>query len=94
MRIAFLSFVLSLLACATFMADAQEHATQFGTDSYAALGAYRGLVEEHALGIIRALRIIADTTEAKSSKEGEYRPLLTWHLFPSETASPPKLFEI
>jgi hypothetical protein len=76
MRVAFLPVVLFILACTPFRADAQRHATQFGIDSYAALGAYRGLVEEHTLGILRALRIIADTTEAKSSKEAEYRPLL------------------
>jgi hypothetical protein len=34
------------------------------------------MVEEHTEGIIRDLRIIAGTSEAKSGKEDLYKPLL------------------
>lgn len=55
---------------------AEEPSKHFGPDAHAALGAYRGMVEEHTEGILRDLRIIVDTTEAKSAKEREYKPLL------------------
>ncbi len=55
---------------------AEENSNHFGPDAYAALGAYRGLVEEHAEGILRDLRIIAETSEARSGKEELYKPLL------------------
>lgn len=57
-------------------AHAEEHSNHFGPDAHAALGAYRGMVEEHAEGIVRDLRIIADTSEAKSGKQELYKPLL------------------
>jgi methyl-accepting chemotaxis protein len=49
----------------------------FGTDAKVAIGAYRGMVEEHAEGIVRALRIIANTSEARSAKWDEIKPLLS-----------------
>ena len=55
---------------------AETSSPHFGPDAHVALGAYRGMVEEHAEGIIRALRVIADTSEAQSAKTEEYRPLL------------------
>jgi methyl-accepting chemotaxis protein len=51
--------------------------TRFSEDARVALGAYRGMVEEHISGIRRALRIIADTPEAKTGKWEECKPLLT-----------------
>lgn len=60
-----------------FSLQGQEPSKYFSADAHAALGAYRGMVEEHTEGILRDLRIIADTAEAKSTKEAEYRPLLT-----------------
>lgn len=53
----------------------------FGSDARVAIGAYRGMVEEHAEGIVRALRIIANTSEARSGKWEEIKPLL--HLLSS-----------
>ena len=49
----------------------------FGSDARAALGTYRGLVEEHAQGVVRALRVIASTSEARSTKWDQVKPLLT-----------------
>lgn len=62
------------LTSRTVLAD--ETANHFGPDAHAALGAYRGMVEEHAEGVIRDLRIIADTSEAKSGNQELYKPLL------------------
>lgn len=49
---------------------------QPSTLAHAARGTYRGMVEEHTEGIVRYLRIIADTSEARSCKEELYKPLL------------------
>jgi methyl-accepting chemotaxis protein len=49
----------------------------FGSDARVALGAYRGMVEEHAQGVVRALRVIASTSEARSAKWDQVKPLLT-----------------
>lgn len=65
-----------ILGLSPLTLQSQEPTKHFGPDAYAALGAYRGMVEEHAEGILRDLRIIADTTEARSAKESEYKPLL------------------
>lgn len=48
----------------------------FGTDAHVAVSAYRGMVEEHAEGIVRALRIIASTDEARSGDWEKIKPLL------------------
>lgn len=49
----------------------------FGSDARVAIGAYRGMVEEHAEGVVRALRVIASTSEARSAKWDQVKPLLT-----------------
>ncbi len=51
--------------------------SHFSSDARVALGAYRGMVEEHAEGIVRALRIIANTTEAKSGTWEALKSVLT-----------------
>lgn len=48
----------------------------FGTDAHVAVSAYRGMVEEHAEGIVRALRIVASTDEARSGDWEKIKPLL------------------
>jgi hypothetical protein len=48
----------------------------FSSDARVAIGAYRGMVEEHVEGIVRALRVIADTSEAKSGSWDQVKPLL------------------
>lgn len=55
---------------------AQADSTQVSLDAKAALGAYRGLVEEHVTGIRRALRVIAESPEARSALWERCGPLL------------------
>lgn len=55
---------------------AQENSPYFSADAQLALGAYRGIVEEHIAGIRRALKVIADSTEAKSGSWEQSGPLL------------------
>jgi hypothetical protein len=50
---------------------------RFGPDAQVALGAYRGMVEEHIEGVARTLRVLADTEEARSGAWSEIKPLLT-----------------
>lgn len=72
----------------------EEPAPPFTADSYVALGAYRGMVEEHASGILRSLHVLAESNELRSAKEVEFKPMLsrfsedlptdatTWFVFP------------
>jgi hypothetical protein len=53
-----------------------ETPPQFGPDARAALGAFRGVVEEHVTGIRRALRIVAESPEARSADWAKIGPLL------------------
>lgn len=57
--------------------DVQAPPPYFSADAHAALGAYRGMVEEHTKGILHSLRLIADSSEAKSGKAEQYKRLLT-----------------
>jgi methyl-accepting chemotaxis protein len=50
---------------------------RFNSEAHTALSAYRGMVEEHILGVAHALRIIANSSEARSAKWDEVNPLLT-----------------
>jgi hypothetical protein len=63
--------------CFVVPANAVERPSHFGDHSRAALGAYRGTVEEHVAGIRRALRVISATTEARSGSWEQCGPLLT-----------------
>lgn len=67
---------LWLAAAARHAVGQQNSNTHCQADALAALGAYRGLVEEHIGGIRRALRIIADSDEAKSGTWEKCSPLL------------------
>lgn len=49
---------------------------QFSPEAQAALGAYRGLVEEHISGVLHSLRLIAQSGEAKSRGWEGSKPLL------------------
>ena len=77
MRSSLLTLAFTLTLFIPLPLKAEVPATLFGDDAHAALGAYRGMVEEHAEGILHSLRIIADSSEAKSAKEEEFKPLLT-----------------
>ncbi|MFN5063067.1 MAG: cache domain-containing protein [Pseudomonadota bacterium] len=49
---------------------------RFGPDAQVALGAYRGMVEEHVDGVIRTLRVLTNTSEARSGSWEQIKPLL------------------
>lgn len=49
---------------------------RFTRDAHAALGVYRGMVEEHIEGVVRTLRVLADTDEARSASWSAIQPLL------------------
>jgi hypothetical protein len=53
-----------------------EPTTQFSPDSHAALGAFRGMVEEHVQGVMRTLRVIAESNEAKSGNWESLKPIM------------------
>ena len=94
MRTAISLFVGLVISCVPLSGRAQENGNRFGPEVHAALGAYRGMVEEHIEGTLRSLRIIAETTETRSGKEELYKPLLirlsenlptdatTWYVLP------------
>lgn len=63
--------------CLLLRIAAAESSSHFGDGARAALGAYRGTVEEHVAGIRRALRVISATTEARSGSWDQCGPLLT-----------------
>jgi hypothetical protein len=58
-----ISFVVGLfISVAAVAAQAENNSNHFGPDAHAALGAFRGMVEEHTEEVLRSLRIIADTS--------------------------------
>jgi len=76
MRLAITILLTSLLGLFTHTAQCEMPSPHFAIDAHAALGAYRGMVEEHTHGIVQSLRIIAETDEAKSAQQERYKPLL------------------
>lgn len=80
-----LTFFISLFVIANPLAshaqapafDVHAPTPHFSADAHAALGAYRGMVEEHTKGILHALRLIANSSEAKSGKADQFKRLLT-----------------
>jgi len=76
MRALLLYIVATCVSYLPAAVSAVEPPRGFGSDARAALGAYRGMVEEHVDGIHRELRIIAASSEAKSGKWEELKPLL------------------
>jgi methyl-accepting chemotaxis protein len=76
MRSIFLTLAGVFMSFLPIAVRAEEASPHFGADAHAALGAYRGMVEEHTEGVLRTLRIIADSAEAKSGKEDQFKPIL------------------
>jgi hypothetical protein len=70
------SVVPGIEARAQYVGTEVQASPQFGPDAHAALGAYRGMVEEHTQGILNSLRILAASTQARSGNEEQYKPLL------------------
>lgn len=91
--VCFVALSLSTIARAD-LTRGESLSRHFGPDAHMALGAYRGMVEEHTGGILRSLRIIAQSREAQSGQEEEFKPLLmrlsedlttdatAWYVFP------------
>ncbi len=76
MRVLFSVLTALFIGFFSLHVQAQQPSPHFSPDAQLALGAYRGMVEEHVGGILKALRIVATTSEAKSGKWEECGPLL------------------
>ena len=82
MRAVFLSLVVLFANLSPQLARSESTAfsiqppASFGPDARVALGAYRGMVEEHTAGILHSLRLIAASNEAKSGSWEQSKPLL------------------
>jgi len=73
----FISILISaLLALCLFAVRAEAKAASVKLELEVALGAFTGLVEEHLAGILRTETVIAATSEARSARWDEVRPLL------------------
>ncbi|MBM3422522.1 MAG: cache domain-containing protein [Chlorobi bacterium] len=67
----------ALIVALLFLAlPAEAKPSVLGLDPNVALGAYKGMVEEHFAGIFRTTRALALTNEAKSGKWKSIEPLL------------------
>lgn len=77
MRVLLIMCIMFLVGAAPERVWAVPSSRYFSEDARVALGAYRGMVEEHVEGIRRELRTLAESSEAKSGKWEELRPLLT-----------------
>lgn len=75
----FLISILSLLALDS-RADSPSTPPQtpasMSADARAILSAYRGIAEEHIGGVLRTLRVMAQTDEMRSAKPDQLQPLL------------------
>ncbi len=90
--VSIITFVMMVFLPQNLRAD--QPTAAFGSDAYTALGAYRGVVEEHISGVLHSLRIIAESSEAKSARIEKFKPLISrlssdlktdatsWYVFP------------
>ena len=60
----------------SFIWQADAKSPQLNLDPQVAVGAYKGLVEDHLAGVLRTVSVIAQTSEAKSAKWETVKPLL------------------
>ncbi|MEI7707277.1 MAG: cache domain-containing protein [Chlorobium sp.] len=73
----FITLVVSvILVTFSFTGLADAKSTHLRLDPQVALGAYKGLVEDHLAGVLRTTTMIALTSEAKSAKWERIKPLL------------------
>ena len=73
----FVTLVVSVILfvfSVTVRAEAASNDLKF--DPQVALGAYKGLVEDHLSGVLRTARVIALTSEARSAQWESVKPLL------------------
>ena len=68
--------VSAILMFSSITAHAESKSTTLKFDTQVALSAYKGLVENHLEGVLRTARVIALTSEAKSTKWDAVKPLL------------------
>jgi len=76
MRTLFLSFLACVVCVVPPSVRAAESAYPFSPDAHAALGAFRGMVEEHIEGVVRTLRVLAETKEVKSAHWNDMKQLV------------------
>jgi len=73
----FISILMSAVAALCLLTvRAEAKAASVRLEPEVALVAFMGLVEEHLEGILRTEKVVAATSEARSAKWGELRPLL------------------
>ncbi len=73
----FISILISaVLALCLFTVRAEAKPASVKLEPEVALGAFTGMVEEHLAGILRTEKVIAATTEARSARWDDVRPLL------------------
>lgn len=83
----FTLFPISITVARAEPATQTEATAQFSREAYAALGAFRGMAEEHAALVLRTLRVIAESNEAKSAQWDSVKPLLMRFSRDLETAA-------
>ncbi len=72
----FLTLVVSVILIIFSFCQADAKSTNLHIDPQVALGAYKGLVEDHLAGVLRTVSVIAQTSEARSAKWETVKPLL------------------
>ncbi len=73
----FFALLLSaILMLSSVSSWAESPSTSLHLEPQAALGAYKGLVEDHLSGVLRTERVLALTSEARSARWEAVRPLL------------------
>ena len=70
-----LVFSAILMLC-SLTAQAESKTASLNLEPQVALGAYKGLVEDHLSGVLRTERVMALTSEARSARWEAVRPLL------------------
>ena len=75
--VALIALVSSMLATLPARAEAPATPTKMATvDAQVALNAYQGLVEEHLSGVMHSIKVVAESSEAKSADWERTRPML------------------
>ncbi len=74
---ALIALVSSMLATLPVRAEAPAAPTKMATvNAQVVLNAYQGLVEEHLSGVLHSIKVVAESSEAKSANWERTRPML------------------
>lgn len=74
---ALIAFASPMLATLPAHAEAPAASTKMATvDAQVVLNTYQGLVEEHLSGVLRSIKVVAESPEAKSANWERTRPML------------------